>query len=399
MVLEGRCLAGDRTRAVHRVQAVRPRGVAQGNADRATPSSSTRCVRKRIKSSPCRKANGGTEIIATTTDDKRIRATATYLDRGLVGDLINNGVKFDVKPREEPSLPDESADQLGPDAAADRRVGLLHAPDAGRRQGRRLQLRQEQGPHAGRGQQLHHLRRCGRLRRGQGRGQGTGRLPEGPAEVPEAGRPHPARRAAGRPPRHRQDAAGQGHRRRGQGAVLQHLGFRLRRDVRRRGRGPRARHVRAGQEERALHHLRRRNRRRRPPPWCRPGRRQRRARADAEPDAGRDGRLRDQPRRHRDGRHQPARHPGPGAAAPGPLRPPGLRDPARRAWPRADPERAHAQGAGGPGHPRRHPGARHARASAAPIWPTWSTRRPCSPRAAMGAWWRWSTSRRPRTRS
>ena len=27
-----------------------------------------------------------------------------YLDRGLIGDLINNGVKFDVKPREEPSL-------------------------------------------------------------------------------------------------------------------------------------------------------------------------------------------------------------------------------------------------------------------------------------------------------
>jgi cell division protease FtsH len=37
-------------------------------------------------------------------DDKRLRSTATYLDRGLVGDLINNGVKFDVKPREEPSL-------------------------------------------------------------------------------------------------------------------------------------------------------------------------------------------------------------------------------------------------------------------------------------------------------
>jgi cell division protease FtsH len=33
-----------------------------------------------------------------------VRSTATYLDRGLVGDLINNGVKFDVKPREEPSL-------------------------------------------------------------------------------------------------------------------------------------------------------------------------------------------------------------------------------------------------------------------------------------------------------
>ncbi|MFM8576027.1 MAG: ATP-dependent metallopeptidase FtsH/Yme1/Tma family protein, partial [Limnohabitans sp.] len=34
----------------------------------------------------------------------RIKTTATYLDRGLVGDLIANGVKFDVKPREEGSL-------------------------------------------------------------------------------------------------------------------------------------------------------------------------------------------------------------------------------------------------------------------------------------------------------
>jgi cell division protease FtsH len=47
---------------------------------------------------------GGTEVVATTTDDRKIRTTATYLDRGLVGDLINNNVKFDVKPREEGSL-------------------------------------------------------------------------------------------------------------------------------------------------------------------------------------------------------------------------------------------------------------------------------------------------------
>ena len=47
---------------------------------------------------------GSTEIRAKTTDDKELRTTATYLDRGLVGDLINNGVKFDVKPREEPSF-------------------------------------------------------------------------------------------------------------------------------------------------------------------------------------------------------------------------------------------------------------------------------------------------------
>ena len=52
-----------------------------------------------------------------------------------------------------------------------------------------------------------------------------------------------------------------------------------------------ARHVRAGQEERALHHLHRRNRRRRPPSRCRPRRRQRRARADPQPAPRGDGRL------------------------------------------------------------------------------------------------------------
>ncbi|HRH15852.1 MAG TPA: ATP-dependent zinc metalloprotease FtsH [Aquabacterium sp.] len=59
---------------------------------------------KRIKSVTLQEGGGGTEILAVTIDDKRVRSTATYLDRGLVGDLINNGVKFDVKPREEPSL-------------------------------------------------------------------------------------------------------------------------------------------------------------------------------------------------------------------------------------------------------------------------------------------------------
>ena len=59
---------------------------------------------KRIKSVVLQEGQGGTEIIALTTDDKRIRTTATYLDRGLVGDLRNYGIKFDVKPREEPSL-------------------------------------------------------------------------------------------------------------------------------------------------------------------------------------------------------------------------------------------------------------------------------------------------------
>ncbi|WP_439518792.1 ATP-dependent zinc metalloprotease FtsH [Hydrogenophaga sp.] len=59
---------------------------------------------QRIKSATIQEGQGGTEIVAVTQDDRRIRTTATYLDRGLVGDLINNNVKFDVRPREEGSL-------------------------------------------------------------------------------------------------------------------------------------------------------------------------------------------------------------------------------------------------------------------------------------------------------
>ena len=58
----------------------------------------------RIKSATIQEGQGGSEIVAVTNDDRKIRTTATYLDRGLVGDLIANNVKFDVKPREEGSL-------------------------------------------------------------------------------------------------------------------------------------------------------------------------------------------------------------------------------------------------------------------------------------------------------
>ncbi len=43
-------------------------------------------------------------IVATTQDGKKIKTAITYLDRGLIGDLVNNGVKFDVKQPEEPSF-------------------------------------------------------------------------------------------------------------------------------------------------------------------------------------------------------------------------------------------------------------------------------------------------------
>ncbi|MFN0186474.1 MAG: ATP-dependent zinc metalloprotease FtsH [Aquabacterium sp.] len=59
---------------------------------------------KRIKQVTLQEGGGGTEILAIRDDGTKVRSTATFLDRGLVGDLINSGVKFDVKPREEPSL-------------------------------------------------------------------------------------------------------------------------------------------------------------------------------------------------------------------------------------------------------------------------------------------------------
>lgn len=58
----------------------------------------------RIKNVVIQENQTGTEIIAFTNENRKIRTTATYLDRGLVGDLIASGVKFDVKPREESSL-------------------------------------------------------------------------------------------------------------------------------------------------------------------------------------------------------------------------------------------------------------------------------------------------------
>ena len=127
------------------------------------------------------------------------------------------------------------AGQLVPDAAADRRVDLLHAPDAvGRRP--RHGLRQVQGQAADRAPGPRHLRGRGRRRRGQGRSAGDRRVPARPAEVPAARRHASRAAAAGRPAGHRQDAARARRRRRGQRAVLHDLGLRLRRDVRRRRR-------------------------------------------------------------------------------------------------------------------------------------------------------------------
>ena len=43
-------------------------------------------------------------IIAVTNDGKKVKTAVTYLDRGLIGDLVGNSIKFDVKQPEEQSF-------------------------------------------------------------------------------------------------------------------------------------------------------------------------------------------------------------------------------------------------------------------------------------------------------
>ena len=225
-------------------------------------------------------------------------------------------------------------------------------------------------------QQQGHLLRRGRGRRGQGRAPRDHRVPQEPPEVPEARRQDPQGRPPGRSPGHRQDAPGQGHRRRGERAVLLDLRLGLRRDVRGRGRLARPRPLRAGQEARALHHLHGRDRRGRPPPRRRARRGPRRARADAQPAPRRDGRLRDERGRDPDRGDEPARRARPGPPPAGALRPADRRAPARRQGSGGDPARPR------PAHParagRRPEGPR-------PRHPWLLRRRPRQPRQRGGA--------------
>ena len=60
---------------------------------------------QRVAKVVIQEGSGGTsDVLAELTDGTKVRSTATYLDRGLIGDLINAKVKFDVKPREETSF-------------------------------------------------------------------------------------------------------------------------------------------------------------------------------------------------------------------------------------------------------------------------------------------------------
>ena len=58
----------------------------------------------RIQSATIQEGASGTEITAVTTEGQRLLTQATFLDRGLIGDLIAHNVRFDVQPRQEASL-------------------------------------------------------------------------------------------------------------------------------------------------------------------------------------------------------------------------------------------------------------------------------------------------------
>ncbi len=143
--------------------------------------------------------------------------TADYPD--LVKSLKDRGVRIDGEAAGQQPVLLRDLPPVGADAALHRRVDLLHAPDAGRRRQGAVLRQGARAAHLREAEQGHLPGRGGRGR-GQGRAAGDHRVPEGPAQVPEARRQDPEGRAPRRPARHRQDAPRQGHRRRGQRAVL-----------------------------------------------------------------------------------------------------------------------------------------------------------------------------------
>lgn len=78
------------------------RGISSGAASMPYSEFLDEVKSKHIKEATIDDANR--TVVATTLDGKKIRSQLTIFDRGLVGDLVNNGIKFDNKPPEEQSF-------------------------------------------------------------------------------------------------------------------------------------------------------------------------------------------------------------------------------------------------------------------------------------------------------
>jgi len=213
-----------------------------------------------IKTATIQEGQGGTEILAVTQDDRRIRTTATYLDRGLVGDLISNDVKFDVRPREEGSLLMTLLVSWGPMLLL---IGVwiyfMRQMQGGGKGGAfsfgksKARLLDENSNNvtfadvAGCDEAKEEVKEVVDFLKDPAKFQKLGgRIPRGLLLVgpPGTGKTLLAKGIAGE-------------------AKVPFFSICF----------PGARHVRQRQEERALHHLHRRNRRRGAPAWCGPGRR------------------------------------------------------------------------------------------------------------------------------
>ncbi len=178
--------------------------------------------------------------MAFTTDDRRVRTTATYLDRGLVGDLIDNNVKFDIKPREEGSFLVSLLLSWGPMLLL---IGVWV-----------YFMRQMQGGGKGgafsfgksKARMLDENTNTVTFADVAGCDEAKEEVKEvvdflkDPSRFHKLGGRIPAWFAAGWPTGYGQDAIGKIHCWRSQGAVLQHFRLRLCGNVRRRGRSPRA---------------------------------------------------------------------------------------------------------------------------------------------------------------
>ena len=161
--------------------------------------------------------------------------------------------------REQPEHHDQRP-AAGGSLAADLRGDLLRPLPAAsqQRRGRRhaRQLRTQQPPHHQQGTHQRHLRRRGRHRRGQGRGDGDRRVPQEPARNSSASAAaFPAACCWSASPGTGKTLLAKAIAGEADVPVLQHQRLGFRRDVRRRRRQPRARPVQAGQGQQPLHHL------------------------------------------------------------------------------------------------------------------------------------------------
>ena len=117
-----------------------------------------------------------------------------------------------------PRTPCSGSLELDPPVRPHPRHLLLHQPKGAGSDGKHHVDRPVQGQALLHRAPVDHLRRRGRLRRGQARDQRGGRLPQDPGPVQGDRGPDPQGHPAGRPPGHRQDPAGPGRGRRGRGA-------------------------------------------------------------------------------------------------------------------------------------------------------------------------------------